>query len=356
VTMNANFSKAICDNENPKTIEGCKATIADVVRHMRDISGVQSAAVASSVPLEPWAFVINLKIEGQSVDISLNSGARVGTRAVSPDYFRTFGIPLLGGREFEAADINGSQRVAVVDEAFARKYLAGNALGRRISTDKDKNGNPEWTELVGVVNGVRDTNPRFPLTGEIYVPYAQVGYAPEANFIARTSENPAVMIPALRQVVWSVDKSAPITEVQTMDQIVSDSVAEPRFQTLLLGSFGALGLILAMVGIYGVISYGVTQRTREIGVRMALGAQPRHVLRMVVREGMALAGAGIIAGIGGALALTHYLRSVLFEIKSTDPATFTAVAVALLLIALAACYIPARKAMRVDPTVALRHE
>ncbi|HTU35942.1 MAG TPA: ABC transporter permease [Candidatus Acidoferrum sp.] len=356
VTMDADFSKAICDNENPKTIDGCKATIADVVRHMRQIAGVQSAAVASSVPLMPWAVVIDLKIEGQLQEISLNSGATIATRTVSSDYFRTFGIPLLAGREFGAADVNGSQRVAIVDEEFARKYLGGNGLGQRISTDKDKNGNPEWMQVVGVVHSARDTNPKLPLGGEIYLPYAQVSYAPAANFIARTSEDPAVMIPVLRQVVWSANKNSPITDVHTMDQLVSDSVAEPRFQALLLGSFGGLGLILAMVGIYGVISYGVTQRTREIGVRMALGAQPQHVLRMIIHEGMLLAAVGIIAGIGGALALTRYLRSLLFDVKPTDALTFSAVALALLMVALLACYIPARRAMRVDPMVTLRHE
>jgi len=144
--------------------------------------------------------------------------------------------------------------------------------------------------------------------------------------------------------------------VETMDQIVSSSVAEPRFQALLLGSFGALGLLLAMGGIYGVISYGVTQRTREIGVRMALGAQPGNVLRMVIREGMLLAGAGIIAGIAGALALGRVLQSFLFEIKPTDPTTFVGVAFALAIVAMAACYIPAWRAMRIEPMEALRYE
>jgi putative ABC transport system permease protein len=164
------------------------------------------------------------------------------------------------------------------------------------------------------------------------------------------------MITALQQAIWSVDKDTPITAVATMDQIVAESVAAPRYQTMLLAAFGALGLLLAMVGIYGVISHGVSQRTHEIGVRMALGAARGDVLRMVMREGMLLALGGIVVGVAGALGLTRFLQSLLFEVKPTDPATFVGVAVALMLVAMAACYVPARRAMRVDPMVALRHE
>jgi predicted permease len=355
VTMDANFSKSVCDRDNPKSLAGCKAAIDDVLNQMRSVPDVQSAAVTSTVPLTTWTLAVELKIEGQAREISLNSGARIGIRAVSPGYFRAFGIPLLSGRSFADADTAGAQRVAIVDEAFAKKYLGGHALGRRISTTSPGEVT-KWMEVVGVVASTHDADLKKPASGEIYSPYAQADHFQEANFIVRTSANPAVMIPALRQAIWSEDKNTPITDVQTMDQIVSDSVAEPRYQAMLLGSFGALGLILAMVGIYGVISYSVTQRTHEIGVRMALGAQPTNVLRMVIREGMLLAAGGIIVGIAGALALGRVLQSLLFEIKPTDPTTFVSVAIALALVALAACYIPARRAMRVDPMVALRYE
>lgn len=193
---------------------------------------------------------------------------------------------------------------------------------------------------------------------ELYLPYAQsTDVTPVApDLLVRTAGNPMTMAAAVKQQIWAVDKNAPVTSIATLDEIASAAVAEPRFQAVLLGSFGALGLVLAMVGIYGVISYGVTQRTHEIGVRMALGAQPPNVLRMVIREGMLLAGMGIIAGVGGALALGRVLQSLLFEIKPTDPATFVGVSIALALVALAACYIPARRAMRVDPIVALKYE
>jgi predicted permease len=356
VTMDANFSKSVCDRSNPKMVAGCKAAVAQVLGNMRQIQEVQRAAVASDVPLAGWNLAIELKIEGQAQEISINSGEKIGKRSISPGYFRALGIPLLSGREFTDADTVGSQRVVIVNEAFARKYLGDNPLGHRISTDEDKEGNAEWMQVVGVVATAHDMNLEGVPAGEFYLPFAQTDYFPGANFIARTLADPTVMIPALRRAVWSVDKNAPITDVETMEQIVSGSVAEQRYQTLLLGSFGGLGLILAMVGIYGVISCGVTQRTHEIGVRMALGAQPAKVLRMVIREGMVLAGGGILVGIGGALALGRVLQSLLFEIKPGDPATFAGVSMALALVALAACYIPARRAMRVDPMVALRYE
>jgi predicted permease len=356
VTMDANFSKSTCDSDNPtKTLAGCKAAVSDVLQRMSSISAVQSASVSSVIPLTGWDPAVELKIEGRAEEFSLDSGAMISTRAISPDYFRTFDIPLLSGRGFSSADTSGSQRVAIVNEAFAKKYLNGRALGRRISTRKDSN--PEWMEVIGVVASTHDTSLEEPHPlDEIYIPYTQQNHVDDTYFIARTSADPAVMIPALRRAVWSEDKNAPITDVLTMDQIVADSVAEPRFQALLLGSFGALGLILALVGIYGVISFGVTQRTHEIGVRMALGAQPGNVLRIVIRESMVLAGFGIVIGIGGALALTRFLRSLLFEVKPTDAATFVGVAVVLAVVAMAACWIPARRAMRVEPMEALRYE
>ena len=356
ITMDANFSKSVCDREDPKSLAACRAETSNALDRIHQASGVQSAALASAVPRERFSILIDLKIEGQPETISATSGTILAYRAVSPGYFQTLGIPLLSGRAFTPADVSDSEHVAIVDQAFARKYLPGRALGQRISNQEDKKHQPIWSTVVGVAATVHDTNPTFSPVGEIYFPYDQVDYVNIASYIVRTSQNPAAMLPALRQAIWSVDKDAPITDVYTMDQIVSSSVAEPRYQTVLLGSFGALGLILAMVGIYGVISYSVTQRTSEIGIRMALGAQPQSVLRMILREGMFLAGAGIIIGIAGALALGRVLRSLLFEIKPTDPATFITVAITLALVALAACYIPARRAMKVDPIVALRYE
>ncbi len=357
VTMDADFGGRICDARNPKTLSGCKAALLDVLHRMQSISGVQSAAVASGIPVENWGGIIpDLQIGGRAQHVLLAGGQTILNRFVSPDYFRALGIPLVAGRDFTDADTDGSQRVAIVDSTFADKYFGGRALGHRISGDKDTKGNPEWTEIVGVAASVHDTDLPKPATGEVYEPYAQATDFHQTYFVARTSKDPMAMVPALRRAIWSEDKNAPVTDVITMDQLVRLTVAEPKFQALLLGSFGAFGLILAMVGIYGVISFNVTQRTREIGVRMALGAQPGDVLRMVIREGMLLAGAGIIVGVGGGLALTRFMRSLLFEVKPTDPATFVGVAVVLAIVAVAACWIPARRAMKIEPMEALRYE
>ena len=356
ITMDPNFGKSVCDPQNPKDLARCKAVEFDALNRIRQVSGIQSAAIASSVPRLNWGIVVEVKIEGQAHSLSASSGEIIGNRVISPGYFRTMGIRLLAGRSFTASDIAGSPHVIIVDEAFAKKYLGNNPLDHRIQHDPGTKAPPEWMQIVGVVSTAHDMNPQMGTSGEIYFPAAQVDYFYNASFVARTSANPLAMVPALRRAIWSVDKNAPITDVYSMDQIISDTVAEPRYQAILLGSFGALGLVLAMVGIYGVISYSVTQRTREIGVRMALGAQPGKVLSMVLREGMFLATVGIAIGIGGALALGRVLQSLLFEIKPTDPATFVGVAIALALVALAACYIPARRAMHVDPMVALRYE
>ena len=356
VTMTANFSKSICDPSDETAFDTCFLVSQSVLRRIRAISGVQSAAVASAAPLAGWAALIQLRIEGQPHEISLDSGTLLAHRAISPGYFRTLGIRLIAGRGFTDADVNGSQRVAIVNETFAKKYLAEKPLGKRISQQDDKKGNPQWMEIVGEASDTQDANLNDKPFAEILNPVGQGSYFQGTSFIARTTADPAIMIPALRQAIWSVDKNSPITDVKTMDKLVAESVADQHFQAVLLSSFGALGLILAMVGIYGVISFSVTQRTHEIGVRMALGAQPGNVLSMMIREGMVLAGFGIVIGIGGALALTRFLRSLLFEIKPTDPATFVSVAILLAIVAVAACWIPARRAMKIEPMEALRYE
>jgi putative ABC transport system permease protein len=354
MTMKANFNEATCGHPKDANLAACWLAVSGALRNMRAVPGVQSAAVASTLPMAAWAVVLDVKIEGEAKDFSLANGEIVADRVISTDYFRALGMPLLSGRDFADTDVAGGNRVSIVDELFARKYLSDHPLGRRISFRNGTDGQPEWTEVVGIVSSAHDL--RQESGPEIYVPFAQDTSFQGANFIARTSENPAEMTQALQRAIWAIDKDAPITDVATMDQIVWQSDSLPRYQAILLAAFGGLGLLLAMVGIYGVISYGVSQRTHEIGVRIALGAHRSDVLRMVIGEGMLLAALGIVVGVAGSLALGRFMQSMLFEIKPTDPATFAGVAIGLTLAALAACCIPARRAMGVDPMAALRHE
>jgi len=354
LTMKVNFSNTICGGA--KTLGACRLAAQSAVDNIRDIPGVQSAAVSSTVPLETWSVAANLHIEGQAEELSLGGGALITDRIVSPGYFRTMGIALLSGRGFLPTDTASAVHVAIVDATFAQKYLGNQPLGRRISYKLDRQGHPEWMQIVGVVSNARDFRPRESPRPEVYVPFGQAPYFQATNFMVRTASDPMVVAPAIQRAIWGVDKNAPITDLATMNQIVQDAFSSSRFQTILLGAFGALGLLMAAIGIYGVISYMVAQRTHEIGIRVALGAQRSDVLREVIGEGAVLAGIGIVAGVIGALALTRLLRSLLFQIKPSDPVTFASAVVVLLAVALAACYIPVRRAMRVDPMTALRHE
>jgi putative ABC transport system permease protein len=356
---------------NQKTPEkygsgGCYAlATANVLDGIQSLQGIQTMALA-----EGGVFVggdvttsfhypgeypgSGLFVEGRQGN-QLTSGIIEG-RPVTPDFFAALGIRLLKGRAFERSDLLVPSTVAIVSESFAREYIPGNPLGKQFSVSADEHGNHQWLMIVGEVNDVRDhTVSDDPFSGPVYyTPYTLGGN--QWQIIARTTVNPSIMVPAIERIVRSVDADAPITHIETLDQIIAESSAQPRFQTVLLGSFGVLGLLLAMMGIYGVISYSVVQRTHEIGVRMALGAGRGDVMRMVLGEGLVIASIGIAIGVAGALGLTRFLRSMLFEITPTDPATFVGVALLLFFVALAACYIPARRAMRVDPMVALRYE
>jgi putative ABC transport system permease protein len=380
LTMYVDSSPAVRANRNRYQL-----AVNKVLRRTRALPGIESSAFGEWLPIGGSPTVENLTVEG-----SAYSGP-VECQVVSPGYFSTLGIPLFAGRSFNQGDTRtfapvpaeqnagfpssrrkahsekqrsssagstkskqgGPPLVAVVSESFAKKFFDGNALGKEFRAGCL--GGNSLVQIVGEVGDARDWTQRSAAEPEAYTPVAQTeGFAANA-FLVRTSADPMAMAPALRRAIWSVDNNAPITDLLTMYQLVALSVSDSRYAAILLGSFGALGLILAMVEIYGVISYAVTQRTREFGVRSALGAQPENNLRMVIREGMLLVVAGIAIGIGGALALGRVLQSLLFEVKPTDPPTFIGVATALALVALVACYIPARRAMKVDPMDALRH-
>ncbi|HEV2342203.1 MAG TPA: ABC transporter permease [Candidatus Acidoferrales bacterium] len=357
LTMTVKFSKAVCDPDAKENFAPCALAAKDVLARVQSLPGVKTASEVSGIPLVSNGIAMSLSIEGQSQQLGFGTGSPIWYRDVTPDYFAAMGIRLLQGRFFSDADVQGADHVAIVNESFAKKFLGGRPLGRRISQEKDKKtGQPEWLNVIGEVSDNRDFALEISAEPEFYSPYVQGGAQPNPSLLLRTSDDPLALVAAVKNQVAAVDKSAPVTDVKTMDQVLSEQMAQPRFQTLLLGAFGALGFLLAVVGIYGVISYDISQRTREIGVRMALGAQPEHVLRMIIREAMLLAACGIFAGIAGALALGRVLQSSLYEIKPTDPLTFVAVAIVLSIVALVACYVPARRAMRVDPMIALRYE
>lgn len=353
LTMRVNFSKAVCDE---RKTQNCWRTAAAVLHGLHGVPGIQSAATASYLPADEVSFVMSFQVEGQAGETGLEQGVWISDRVISPDYFRTLGLQTLAGRGFTEDDREGAPRVAIVNEVLARRFFSGNPLGHRIALAHSGNQPTNWLEIVGEVSASHDSQINHKAVAEYYTPFTQARSLPATIFVVRTAADPMVMTAAVRAQVWAVDKNAPITAWRTMDQVVADTVAEPRFQTLLLGGFGALGFVMAMLGIYGVISYAAGQRTHEIGIRMALGARPQEILVMVIGEGMLLVFAGILAGVGGSLALTRFLSSLLFETKPTDPATFLCVAMVVSLVAFLACYVPARRATRVDPLVALRFE
>lgn len=287
---------------------------------------------------------------------SLGAGDKTTTlqeRTVAPGFFETMHIPLISGRVFQETDVKGASRIAIINEALVKRYFPGqDPVGKIL---KFGPGADDHSQIVGVVADTRDVYLKSAPRPQVYLPLLQSESSAIHLFI-RTGTDPLALATELRKTVWSIDKDQPVSHVQSMTEVVSQSVAEPRFRTWLLGVFAAAGLTLTLVGIYGVVSYMAGQRTREIGIRVALGAQRSNVLQLVLGQGIRLTVVGAITGVLGSLVLTRLLKSELFGIKPTDPVTLIGAAVLMLLVALAACYLPARRATRVDPLVALRHE
>jgi predicted permease len=286
---------------------------------------------------------------------SLVRQSALGNR-VAPEFFHTLGIPVLAGREFTNSDTTGKAPVFIVNETLARRYFGTiNAAGKRLSNESSS-GKPVWGEIVGVVGDVREGSVRDDSKPQLYAPFYQANDVAGIYLLVRGNTDSRSLVPVLQDRIWSLDKTQPVTSVATLDERITQVNASPRSQTLLLGTFAALGFLLALVGVYGVISYVVSLQTREIGVRMALGAAPSQVQHLVLGLGMKLTISGVIAGIACGFALTRFMRSLLFGISSFDPLTYAGVGILLTAIATAACYFPARRASRVDPMVALRYE
>jgi putative ABC transport system permease protein len=278
---------------------------------------------------------------------------------VDPEYFRTMGIPIVQGRGFTERDNLTSAPVLVVNRALARQYFPNqDPIGKRIApgfSTVPMEGPPAMREIVGVVADVKHQNLQGPTQPEFYFPQAQMPMS-VMTVVMRASGDPRALQNPARGVVQSLDKNAPIYGVRTADELVGRSVAAPRFNTLLLGLFAGVALILTAVGLYGVVSYSVAQNTQQIGIRVALGAKTGDVFKLIVGHGTLLTLVGVVIGLGVAYALTWLMSSLLYGVAATDPWTFAGVAMLLMVVALMACYVPARRAMRIDPVVALRYE
>jgi putative ABC transport system permease protein len=292
--------------------------------------------------------------EATASDAKLGEQTALANR-VAPDFFQTLRIPILAGRDFSNADAKGNSLVFIVNETLASKYFGSvNVVGKRFSTRKES-GHPVWGEIVGVTGNVREASLHEPKP-QIYAPFYQTRVATGVYLMVRSTPDPMTVVSAIQDRIWSVDKNQPITAITTVEERIANVNAAPRSHSLLLGIFGGLGFALALVGVYGVMSYLASLRAREIGIRMALGADPAQILRLVIAHGLKLTFAGVCIGVASGLALTRFMRTFLFGISATDPLTFVSVAVLLTLVALVACFIPARRAMIVDPMVALRYE
>jgi putative ABC transport system permease protein len=329
----------------------------EVVARISALPGVRSASAVASLPLTGDNIAASVEVEGQPSPL----GSRPSTdiNAIEPDYFRTVGAALLRGRDFTADDDLKSTPVAIVNQALARRLFPNHdPIGKHVRPGISNGygpGGPPMREIVGVIGNVKQSNPGAEAASEAYVPLAQCPFDP--MFIAvRTANDPRSIIKAARQQVFSIDKNAPLYHVKTLDQYFADSMVESRLVSWLLGSFATLAVLLACLGVYGVVSYTVAQRTHEIGVRMALGAGRSDLVHWVLRKGLALALVGVAIGLAGAFALVHLLSTLLFGIRATDPATFTAATLALLGVAALASYVPARRAASIDPMQALRNE
>jgi putative ABC transport system permease protein len=336
-----------------------------VLDQTKSLPGVEAVAVTDALPLSGNDNDTMMEIENRPFD---EKGLAMSTdfRVVTPDYFRVIGAQLRRGRIFSETDHEGAPLVALINESIARNHWPNeDPIGKRIRLldAPPAKATTSFMTIVGVVANTKNRGLAAETRQEIYVPLRQhgasiaaLGLRRGANLTVRTSVEPLSVASAVKEQVWTVDRNVPIANVQTMEQVIQAGVVQQRFYTIMLGIFALVALALGAIGIYGVISFSVGQRTKEIGIRMALGARGLDILRLVIRNGLGLTLIGIVLGIAGALALTRVLATLLFEVSTTDPFTFAAVALVLVSAALLACYIPGRRATKVDPLVALRYE
>jgi putative ABC transport system permease protein len=327
-----------------------------VLAGVRALPGVEAAALGTVVPLTDNHSRSDITLEGMALP-KPGSFPHPDIHIVSPGYVNTLGIPLQRGREFTDADIGTAPQVAMINAALAQRYFAHqDPIGKRLMFGRPSAKRaPEWITIVGVAGDTKLYGLANPARLEVYVPFRQSASS-DMTLIVKSGTEPAALTSAIRTAIASIDKEQPLFGVATMQQLVDNSVSTRRITLILLGVFGGLALLLGAIGIYGVLAYSVAQRTHEIGIRMALGARGGDVVHMILAQGAKIAGAGVLIGIIASFGLTRLMTKLLFSVSPADPATFAAVAIVLVLVALLASYVPARRTLRVDPMIALRHE
>jgi predicted permease len=324
-----------------------------VLERVKAIPGVTAAGYTTSVPLQWKGGFASFTVEGQEP----RSDSNAIHRQVSIDYLQAMGIGLREGRYFDQTDRQGSSPVAIVNETLARAYWPNeSALGKRFKLDaKDA----PWVTITGIVNDVRQMGMDAPVKAEMYFPYRQItthaGYRPR-DLVVRTTGDPIGVLEAVRQQIHAIDPDQPLSTIATMEHLLTQETGPRRLGTILLSAFAAFALVLASLGIYGGLSYFVTQQIPDIGVRMALGAQSKNIMRLILGKGMRLVLSGVFVGLAASFALTRLIAGLLFGVSATDPLTFVSIPLVLIGVALVACYLPARRATKVDPLVALRYE
>jgi putative ABC transport system permease protein len=327
----------------------------NITERVAAVPGVREVGVINTLPLQKGP-TLRFRIEGRA-PLTIDKWPPANYRTVSPNYFHVMNIPVLQGRTFTRGDNEQSRTVLMVNQSLVDKNFSGeNVVGRRINFGRtDDNQQPVWLEIVGVVADIKNLELKEPPEPEVYFSTLQ-GPFQTMSIVIRSNTEPTSLVSAVRQAVAEVDKTVPIADFETMERLVTESVMQPRFNMVLLGLFSGIALLLSAAGIYGVTSYTVTQRTHELGIRLALGAQLGDVLKLILKQGLVVIVIGLAIGLGAAFVLTRLLKSLLFGVTATDPLTFAAIALLLSIVALIACYVPARRATKVDPLVALRYE
>ncbi|HEX5835668.1 MAG TPA: ABC transporter permease [Pyrinomonadaceae bacterium] len=349
LTMVATLPPAKYENE-----EQALRFYNNALEQLKNSPGIKAAGLTTNLPFGEGGTSDGFIVEGQDVPEggNVSQSEQADILSVTPGTFQALGIPLRQGRDFEHTDNGDTPRVAIIDEVLARRYWpAGDAVGRRIQTT----GERQWMTIVGVAGGIKHRNLSEEKSPHLYRPLAQ-SPAPRAAFVVRTDGPPAAMFRTFRAAIKQVDADMPLYSVRSMTELIGDTLGTQRLTNILLTGFAVIALLLAAVGIYSTMSLYVGSRTKEFGIRLALGAQPAALRRSVLRQGLLLTAAGVVAGLAGALALTRTIRSLLFEVSVTDPFVFTAIPLLLVIVSLVACYTPARRATQVDPLIALRDE